>query len=342
MPQNILDLVSDVDLTVFSRQVPEPVENSLINILPNVDVDGITTQQAHHVRKTFTAEYRAFNAEAPIGRRGQSMTVSEIQLPPISEKLVLDEKLIHQLRQSPSKSLTDKVIKKAYDDAENLTISIRHRAEKARGEFLATGKVSINENGFVDEANFLLAADHKVAPAVLWSDPTATPIQDEIAWVRKVRKDAKVKPTKAPISERLLYTLLKNEEYRSLYWQRDAAFAGTLTPDQLNQVRAQYGLPPFNVYEGEVPDGNGDPVRVIADDLYILTTDTVGESQWGTTAESLELVGSNAVDLSMEDAPGLTIVQYREPDPVGIWTKGAAVFLPVAADINGLLVADIL
>lgn len=342
MATNILDLVSDVDLTVFSRQVPEPIENSLVNVLPNVEVDGIVTQQARHTRKTFTAQYRAYNAEAPIGRRGDSMVRSELVLPPISEKLPVDEKLIHQLNQAPSKTQTDKIIKKTYDDVENLTISIRHRAEKARGEFLSTGKVSINENGFVDEADFLLASDHKVAPTILWSDPTATPIQDELEWVRKVRKDAKVKPTRATISEKLLFTLLKNEEYRSLFWQRDAAFAATLTPDQLNQVRKQYGLPEFNVYEGEVPDENGDPVRVINDDLYILTTDAVGESQWGTTAESLELVGSNAVDFTMEDAPGLTIVQYREPDPVGVWTKGAAVFLPVAADINGLLVADVL
>lgn len=342
MPQNIQDLVSDVALTVFSRLVPEPVENSLGNILPNVDVDGITTQQARHVRKTFTAQYRAYNAEAPIGRRGDSITRTEIKLPPISEKLPVDEKLIHQLNDSPSTTVIDRLIAKTYDDVENITISIRHRAEKARGEFLSTGKVSINENGFVDEADFLLPADHKVAPALLWSDPAATPIQDELAWVRKVRKDAKVKPTRATISERLLFTLLKNEEYRSLFWQRDAAFAATLTPDQLNQVRAQYGLPAFNVYDGEVPNDSGDGVRAIPDDLYILTTDTVGESQWGTTAESLELVGSNAVDFARKDAPGLTVVQYRVPDPVTVWTKGAAVFLPVAGDINGLLVADVL
>lgn len=343
MATNIQDLVSDVDLTVFSRQVPEPVTNPLSGILPNREVDGRKSKVARHVRKTSTAKFRSYNAEAPIGKRGDSITVTELTLPPISEKLPVNEDLILALNESGSQTAIDRLIESTYDDVENITTSIRNRAEKARGEFLQTGKVSINENGVVDEADFGLPVSHLVTAPVLWSDPAAPIVEQEQAWVDIVTRDAKVIPTAATISKRILTFMARNEQYRSYFWQFPGAQLGPiLNQGQVNQVREQFGLPVLNVYEGFVPDDDDTEVRVIADNKYILTTSTVGESQWGTTAEALELVGSNSVDFTRKDAPGLTVVQYRVPDPVTTWTKGSSIFLPVAGDINGLLVATVL
>ena len=343
MAQNILELVSDVDLTVFSRRVPEPVENPLSNILPDREVDGRKTKVARHVRKSFTAKFRSYGAEAPIGRRGDSITVSEFKLPALSEKLPVNEELIHQLNEAPSQTGIDRLVESTYDDVENLTISTRHRVEKARGEFLQTGKISIAENGVVDEADFGLPASHIVTAPILWSDPAAPLVEQEQVWVELVAKDAKVRPTRATISRRILTFLTRNEQYRSYFWQFPGSQLGPiLNLDQLNVVRAQFGLPTLNVYEGFVPDDAGNEVRVIADNRYILTTDNVGETQWGTTAEALELVGSNSVDFTSKQAPGITVVQYKVPDPVVTWTKASSVVLPVAGEINGLLVATVL
>lgn len=342
MVQNIADLVSDIALTVVSRQTPEPVANPLTNVLPNREIEGRKTKQAKHVRKTFTATFRAYGAEAPIGRRGDSLTVSEITLPALSEKLPVDEELIHQLNEHGTQSAVDRLIEATYDDVVNLTTSVRNRAEKARGEFLSTGKVSIDENGFVNEADFGLPGSHDTGPLVLWSDPTADILEDEITYVDLVAEDAKANPTLATVSKRIIRLMQRSESYRRFYWQSRGADAGpTLSPEQVNAVREQSGLPSLNVYDGIVPSDAGD-VRVIPDDLYILTTDTVGESQWGTTAEALKLANSNAVDFQRKDAPGLVVSQWAVPDPVVTWTKVASVFLPVAGDINGLLVAKVL
>lgn len=343
MATNIQELVSDVDLTIFSRLVPESVANPLTSVLPNREIAGRKSRAAKHQRQHFTAKYRSYNAEAPIGKRGDSITVTEFSLPPISEKLPVNEELVHQLNENPSETNVDRLVEQTYDDVTNITRSIRNRAEKARGEFLATGKISINENGVVDEADFGLPVSHQVTAPVLWNDPAAPIVEQEIAYVEVVTTDAEVAPTRATVSRRIQFAMLRNEQYRSYFWQRTDSDPGpTLNPVQLNQVREAFGLPALNVYDGVVPDNAGGSVRVIADNLYILTTDTVGESQWGTTAEALTLVGSNAVDFTRKDAPGLTIVQYAVPDPVITWTKGSSVFLPIAGDINGLFVATVL
>lgn len=337
---NILELVSPAALTGFAREIPEPVENPLTSVLPNVTVQGVKSKTVRRVHKSSTAMFRSFDAEAPIGRRPDSIVVSELSLLPISEKLPISESLLLTLAEGASDAAIGRIVESIYDDTERLVISIQNRAEKARGQFLATGKVTLNENRVVTEADYLLPADHKVAPAVLWSNTaTATPLSDEVAWARKVRTDARRRPATATTSERVLGYLVANAEYRNAYWQRGGD-SPTLNLEQLNQVRASNGLAPLNVYEGEVPTDTG-VERVIADDLFILTTDTVGESQWGITAEARELVGSNAVDFNQTQAPGITVVQYATPDPVTTWTKASSIYLPVAGDINGLLVADV-
>ena len=337
---NILDLIDQAVATLAARQIPAPIDNPLTSILPNVNVQGVKSKTVRRTHRSTTAKYRSFDAEAPIGRRPDAIVVSEISLLPISEKLPVNESLLLQLAEGASEAAIERIIDAIYDDIERLTVSVQNRAEEARGQLLSTGKITLNENKVVDEADFLLPADHKVTPGTLWSAPGATPLSDEVAWSRKVRTDAQRRPVAATTSERVIGVLVANAEYRNAYWQRGTD-SPTLNPEQLNQVRASYGLAPLNVYEGEVPTDTGTK-RVIADDLFILTTDNVGESQWGVTAEARELVASNAVDFNQTQAPGLTVVQYKTPDPVTTWTKVASIFLPVAGDINGLLIADVL
>lgn len=339
---NIQDLTTPAELTFFAREVPEPVENSLASILPNREIDGITTAQVRGTVQRFKASFRAFNAEAPIGRRGGGLERVEFTLPALSEKLPLFETDIHLLAQGASDAQVARIREGIYNDVTGLVTSIRNRVEEARGQFLATGTVDIDENGFEGTADFGLDSSHKKTPSTLWGASGATPIDDEKAWIKTVRKDAQARPSRATTSESIVDILARNAQYRSFFWQRDEAESPTLSVEQVNQVRASNGLPPINVYDGEVPTNVGTGTkRVLAENLFILTTDGVGETQWGTTAEALELVGSNAVDFSAKDAPGLTVVQYRTQDPVTTWTKASSVVMPVAGDINGLLVATV-
>lgn len=336
---DILSLVSPAEATLVARQVPEPVQNPLTSVLPNVDVQGRRSKTVRRTIRNSTARFRQYDAEAPVGRRGDTLELREFALPALSEKLPINEDLLLTLAEGGGDAVIQRIVESIYDDVERLTRSILNRAELARGQFLQTGKVSINENGVIDEADFGLPSDHIVNPAVLWSDPTALAIDDELTWVEKVQTDALTPVVMAVTSKRIRNYLLRNDQYRAFYWP-GIATPPTLTPVQLNQVREQFGLPPIEVYDGQVPTDTG-TTRVIADDKFILVTENVGESQWGVTAEARELVGKNSVDFTQSIAPGLTVVQWSDPDPVVTWTKIASIYMPVAGEINGLLVADV-
>lgn len=341
---NILDLKMAPELTFAVRDAPEPVENSLVSILPNREIDGDTTAVVRGTVQRFKAVFRAVDAEAPIGRRGGTLTRTEFTLPPISEKLPLLESDIKRLAQRSPDRATELVKERVYDDAFNMATSIRNRFEEARGQFLSTGTISINENGFEGVADFGLDASHKKTAATLWAAAGATPIDDEKAWIKIVRKDALVRPTTATTSEAVVDALAKSAQYRTAWNPMiPEAQAPTLSLEQVNEVRRRNGLPTLNIYDGEVPNAAGTGTqRVLAENLFILTTDTVGETQWGTTSEGIALAGSNAVDFLTKDAPGLVVAQWAVPDPVATWTKVAAVGMPVAGDINGLLVGTVL
>lgn len=340
MADHILELLNDVESTFIAREVPEPVANPLSQILPDVTQEGTEAEIVKGTVKYSIAQYRAFNAEAPIGKRDAELVSSRLTLPPLSQKLPLDEKLIRKLQESNTDSAVNAFVKKTFDDVVNNVVAIRYRVEKARGEFLSTGKVVIDENGVKETFDFDLPSSHKPTASILWSDPTADIISDERAWIELVTDDALVAPTTATVPRALMAFLATNNSYKNAIYPGQTT-APTLTPDQVNQVRAMYNLPALNEYTGKVPGSSG-TTNVLPQNVYILTTDTVGDTRWGETTESYELANSNSVDFASEDRPGITVNSWKVPDPVARWTKASAVVLPVAKDINGLLVGTVL
>jgi len=339
----IWDAISPADVTAFARAVPEDIENSLARVLPNRQLQGIKSRVVRTTRRNVAAMYRAYNAETPIGQRPAAVAVTDVTLPPVGQKLPLyeyDQLALDALR-SGSSGL-DRVLEAVYDDTESNIIAIRNRVEVARGQYLATGKFALTgENALTIEADYGLANDHKVNPSVLWGASNATPMADEQAWVQKVIDDSGQAPQYAVTSSRVRNAMLAAADYRAAAYPGAGTNAPNLSIERLNGVRAEHGLPPLFIYDGRV-EVNGSVVRVIADDLFILATGSVGETQFGITAEAISLAGSNAVDFTTTDTPGIFAAVYKTVDPVTVWSKATATVMPVAGDINGLLVADVL
>ncbi len=340
MADHILDLLNDVESTFLAREIPEPVANPLSTILPDRTQEGTEVEVTTGTIKYSIAQYRAFDAEAPIGKRDAELVSSKFTLPPLSQKLPLNESLMRKLQESSSDANVDRFVKKAFDDTINNVKALRYRVEKARGELLSTGAIVIDENGVRETFDFGLDVTHKPTASILWSNPTADIITDERNWIERVIEDALEAPTRATVPAALIGFLQRNDAYRNAIYPGQSN-APTLTPDQVNLVREMYGLPALNVYRGKVP-GTVGTVDVLPQDTYILTTDSFGVTRWGETAEAMELANSNAVDFTAEDRPGITVTTWKVPDPVTRWNKASAVVLPVAEDINGLLVAKVL
>jgi hypothetical protein len=137
--------------------------------------------------------------------------------------------------------------------------------------------------------------------------------------------------------------MLANAEFRTL----NASLAGTpglITRDQLGNILSGYALPRLEFVYDSLVDVDGVSTAVIPDDRVIFLPPNVadlGQTAWGVSATSLELVNSNAVDLSFEDAPGIVGVVVKEGPPFRQFTFVDAVAMPVLNNPKLLMVADV-
>ncbi len=339
----IYDLADPQELQGFVRQAfGEEERNTFVlsQFLPNVNIGDIEYRIARGTLRDQDAAFvRSWDTESPIGsRQGVERILGE--LPPISKKIRLGEEERLRLR-ALERGNNNQLVDAIFDDAANMARAVAARIEMFRGEALWAASLTINENGVQQTIPFGRAAGHTVAPGTLWSvTATATPIQDEQAWMTTYTDENGVAPGLALTSTRVVNYLLLNAQYRSMAAQNGITPA-FLSLNGLNQIRATYGLPPIVKYDVKTRV-SGTATRVIPDDKFIYLPpagEPLGRTFFGTTAESLELVG--AQQISVDQAPGLVAVVEKTFDPVATWTKAAAIALPVLVNPNLTLTADV-
>lgn len=331
MAEILFEAVKPADQTRYARELAAAEPGVLARFLPNRQVEGTTSRSTSVSRTTTPARVRAFDAETPIGKRPAAITQAAVGLAPVGQKLPQTETQIIAQALAEAGDLGE-VVSVLYDDTSNNVAAITNLAEQWRGEFLFSGAVSINDNGFIQEADFGLPADHNLSVGDLdapW-DGGGDAIAAELDWVAQVRLASGADPVATIGSTKVLRALLKNVGYTGGEDTR-------VTPAMFNALRTEWGLPPFVVYDGAVGG-----VRNTPDDKIAIVTSTVGETQWGITAEELKLIGSRSVESATRHQPRITAATWLADDPVTLWSKANATVLPVAGDIRGLLVAQVI
>lgn len=330
MAEILFENIDPQDTTRFARELAAREPGGLAQFLPNRQINGTESQTTRVSRTTVPARVRSFDAETPIGKRPAAVTQTKVALVPVGQKLPQTSTQI--IAQALSKDgVMGDVVTAVYDDTENNVASIVNLTEQWRGQFLFNGAISINDNGFIQEADFGLPADHNLSVGDLdapW-DGAGNAIEHELDWVAKVREDSGQDPVATIGSTKVLRSLLRNPDY--------VGDDKRITLAAFNALRAEWGLPPFVVYDGSVGG-----VRNTPDDKIAIVTRTVGETQWGITAEELQLLGARSVESATIHQPRITAAAWLGNDPVTLWTKANATVLPVAGDINGLFVAQVL
>jgi hypothetical protein len=244
-------------------------------------------------------------------------------------------------------------VEQAYQDTATNVFAVKIAAERARAQLLSTGQVAIPVGGTTLQIDYgVAAANMNVAPATLWSDPNADVWGDLQTWweayatgtltgFNPVPNPDGQYPGKILTSRRVMNLLRNNIQFNRAI--NPALVTGVttarLTRTQVNEAMVEEGYPEFEVYETKVAG-----LRLIPDNLVILMpTDPLqlGNTTWGLTAEGLELIDSNAVDFTLEEAPGIVACQLKEDDPVTVWTKANATVLPVLKRPDLLFVAAV-
>jgi hypothetical protein len=339
------DYIDPVQLTGYVREVPGPRNYTLNTILPDVFIGDMDVAWDIVNRTNRAAMFRSYDAESPVGKR-DSFSRARVSLPPISQKTPVGEYERLKLEQIRSGGDNrNRLVEAIYDDADINTNAIRARLELARGDVLTDWKFTLSgENGLTLEADFGMPSGHNPVPSALWSNhSTSDPIADLQTWVQVYTDSAGEAPGRLLTSRTVIGHMLMNEKVRTYL----GSLAGTpqmVTRTQLNSVLDAFELPPIVTYDTTI-DVDGVSTRPIPVDRVMLLPANprdLGMTAWGVTAEALELAGQQNPGLSFSEAPGLVGVVLRDGDPVRIWTKVAAISMPIITDPRKLLVADVL
>ncbi|MFF9478094.1 major capsid protein [Streptomyces sp. NPDC014733] len=346
--QDLLKDVAAADLTAFARAVPSPADFLLTqSIFPTKVLPEVKWRVKDQGRYVNAAKYRAFDASVPFATREAWQTSREGALPALGQKLVVGEQ--EQILLETSRGADqDRLIELLYDDVERHVEAIRSRLELAAGDVLADGKFSlVQENGLTLEVDWGVPVENRPVAARPWSDPASDPIADELRWIAHLDDIGAPEPELVITSRKAFSFLAANNAYRAAYYgsvSPSTTPTATLTPQQINVVRGNYSLPPIQFYKAQVRV-DGTPRKVLPEDLWVLVPperEKWAQTMIGVTAEALVLSRGSNPEIVREDAPGLIITRGVQDDPVQIWTKGAAVGMPVMHTPDAHLVAKVL
>jgi hypothetical protein len=205
--------------------------------------------------------------------------------------------------------------------------------EIAAGQMLSTGVVSLP--GVALDVDWKVPAANRPTVAVPWSQSdAATPIADELAWIQYLKSIGVPRSERVISSEKALRLLGSTAEYRAAFHNSPSTEqipTGMLAPEEVNRVRAKYNLPPVTTYDVQAYDSSETLVRTTPESLWAMIPprrEQWGETQYGLTAEAIELRGKGVI--TAEEAPGIVITTHVQTrTPVQLSTISAAAAMPV-------------
>ncbi|WP_331764846.1 major capsid protein [Streptomyces sp. NBC_01238] len=328
----LLRNVTPEDLNVYINGLPIPNSYALTqSVIPERKIYGpkfrITSQQ----RRINAAKFRAYNTPHALAKRQAERVVNEGMLPSVGQTLDMDELsliLYHAKRGADDQDF----IQALYDDLERHFTSIKIAMEIAAGELLTTGVVDLPGLGL--DVDWNVPDENKPVAATPWDQEGAKPLTDEMAWIRYLKRVGAPKPARVITSERAASVLASNLEYRTAFWNSSSPAttpSTTLSPPDVNAVRARWNLPPIQIYDEQV----------WSDDQYIRTTpeslwamvppnpDQWAQTQYGVTAEQDNLDEGENPGIEAAREPGIYVSYEKKSNPVSLSTTANAIAMPV-------------
>lgn len=340
MPNDMLEVllrgINPTVINAFVREVQTPAKYLLTqSVIPERTVDSVKYEIRGGNRRVAAATYRAWDAQTRVATREITQWVTEGKLLPLGQKYIIGE--LETILQNVQRGMDgEDLVRSIYEDAAAHVLSVKHRMELAAGDLLVDGKFTLtNENGLTIEADHKVPAANMPTAPTAWSDPTADILGDEMRWMEVLRSSGAPEPARALTSYKGWAQAMANDSYRAAYY--GSVSAGTtptavLAPNEVNVVRARYGLPPIEKYDVKIELDNGTDVRALPENMFFLLPPNPqqwAETQYGLTADGLILSQGGNPAIVREEAPGIVVTRGFQDDPPQVWTKGSAAALPV-------------
>lgn len=321
-PALLIDYVRNWDIEVLRPDA----QFTLNSYLPDRPIDDLEFRvRRGSLNDVDAAEYRSWDTPSPMtGRPGVSRISGS--LGPISRAIPLGEEETLRLR-SLERGTDDPIVNAIYDDSERMIRAVQARVELARGDVIHDGKVTLNENGLIMEADFGRRGDHQLTEAAFWTSASTTILTYLLQHVQDYVDHNGVMPDHILMAQQRLANFALNTEMRTY-----ASINGN-TPSRINMatvadILAAEGLPPIKTYDTQVRV-NGVRTRVLpANMVYLMPppSEPLGNTFYGITAEAIELASRGYIDQTA--MPGIVAVVLKNDHPVQTITNGVGIAMP--------------
>ena len=330
------DVADPQELTEVARRAAQDREQRAFNLaafLPNENTLAQTvTFEVGDNGFVEAAEYRAYDAETPIGGRGDSGRRVTLELPPLGQKRRVSEyEQLRFLGDGGESALRNAIGKAAVLRGQ----AVADRIELERGRVLVSGKAAINENGFIVDSDFGRDEELTVTAGTKWGETNADPIQDILDWQEAYVDKNGEEPAYILASTKAIAALSKYNGFLPKdSVRRRASF------DEINALLEAESLPTLVKYDRRVRvDGVSERIIPETTLMFLPSEDAgLGKTFWGTTLESLE----QDYSLHAEERPGIVAGAYKTNDPIAAWVKASAIGMPVLANANLAMAATVL
>ena len=332
---DILNLIKDNDRIRYAESYAYPTSFMGQKLFPAVKTENLKVSAMRVVEGgtlPVMAMVHSLDSEARIAERTNFEEINFEQFL-IKEKINQTERIIKYLGHKASDNEVKAFV---YDDFNLVMSDVLTRIEVANMELLSTGKISIKENNVTKELDYRLPINNKISFAN-WSDPD----HDIIGDIRTIKKNAKamgVTLARAITSEKVLGYITSNNAVKSMWEKKTDIMTDEAVLTWLSQ---QFGIE-FVTNDEVYKTGrlSGETKRFFKEDTisFLDTRGTLGQGFYGVTPEELEL---NDGKYSFNQKMMVALTQWKHPDPVAVWTKASALYVPVLKNVNGLFIATV-
>ncbi|MFH8581621.1 major capsid protein [Streptomyces zaomyceticus] len=337
MMELLLRDLNPTEIQAFVRQIQTPADYLLTqSVIPERTIDSVKWEHRGTRRRVAAANYRAWDAQTKVATREITQFATSGKLLPLGQKYIVGE--FETILESLDRGLdTRDLVRAVYDDVAAHVLSIKKRLELAAGDLLIDGKFTLaGENNLSIEADYSVPSANMPTAPVDWTDPTADILGDEQRWIEVLRASGAPAPARALTSYKAAALMMGNDSYRAAYYgsvnSASTIPTAVLAPNEVNVVRARYGLPPITTYDVKIELDTGSDVRVLPENMFFLLPPNPSqwaETQYGLTADGLILSQGSNPAILREEAPGIVVTRGYNDDPPQVYTKCSAAALPV-------------
>ena len=325
---SVLTMISDKDRLDFSQNYS--IQRNYVGdvLFPDVKTENLEAEYerlSEGMELPTAAKVHAFDTEAAIGVRPsfEKVTVEKLL---IKEKINQSERLDQLLKRGVRES---RLVDYVYDDMNRLANNVKTRTEIAKMEVMATGKMTIKENGLDMTIPYGV---NKTKDLSGWDNPDHDILSD-IEEMVELAVGAGYAVNAVLTSTKMISYMRKNTGIANAI--NGVNGARIVTKAQIDTMLNElYGIVTVRVNDASygIPtaDNKGrTAVRFFPENVFTLYVEgiggKIGSGLWGVTPDH----SREGAFKEVNQKQFITISQWETPDPVAEWTKASGVFIPV-------------